>query len=180
MKWLVAMALAAIALGASCGSPTPERPTKPAVKVDPSKPEDTLHDQLSSGSTQIDGVVGTLDTATAQLKRIDRWKDAEAKHALQEIKDAVDASGAALADFAAIPADRKAIEKRFGAFDEMRIDAIAAANDARHSLIEAQGLADDIARTKGMKALGDIADLLEVAIEDLKDAIESLGGQVEE
>ena len=167
-------------MGCKRGPAVEDRQTRPPVKVDPSKPEDTLYAQIRAGSTQIEGVIDTLDAVLEQVKRIDSGKDPDVKAVFGDLKDAIDAAGAALASYAGEEPERAAVAKNFAKFDEWRIGAIAAGNDARHELIDAQGLADSLAETAKIDQMSAVAELLEVGIVDLRDAIETLGGKVED
>jgi hypothetical protein len=183
MRWFVVIfVVAAICGTAGCkrGPAVEDRPQRASVKIDPNKPEDTLYAQIRAGSTQIEGVIDTLDAVLEQVKRIDAGKDPDVKAVFEDLKDAIDAAGAALASFAGEEPDRAAVAKNFAKFDEWRIGAIAAGNDARHELIDAQGLADNLVETAKIDQMAAVADLLEVGIVDLRDAIETLGGKVED
>lgn len=176
--WVVVLAAGTVGCNRSASASNQTKP--PVVTIDPNKPEDTLYEQVRAGSTQIEGVVDTLDTVLEQVKGVDSGKDPDIKAVFVDLKDSVDAAGAALAGYTDARPQRAAVVKQFAKFDEWRIGAIAAGNDARHELIDAQGLADSLAETANIGKMTDIADLLEVAIEDLKDAIETLGGKVED
>ncbi len=152
----------------------------PPVKIDPTKPEDTLVEQIRSGSTQIDGVIDTLDSIVAQVERIDPGKDAELKQALAELGESLDSAGASLANFADDRPTRKDVAARFAQFDEWRIQAIAAINDALHDLDDARGISDQFAKEKKIGALQQVGDLLDLAVSDLQDALQTLGGKPEE
>jgi hypothetical protein len=149
------------------------------VKIDPAKPEDTLYQQLRAGALQIAGVIETLDAAVVKLDEVNPGKDAEFRAALHELKESIDAAGAELADHIEEP-NRERLGKVFPEYDEKRIRAIAAANDALHEVSEASGIASDLASEKKNSVLNDVADLLELAIEDLRGSIEALGGKVEQ
>lgn len=148
------------------------------VKVDPNKPDDTLFQQLRAGAFQLSGVIETLDAVVEKLKEVKPGNDATLKSGLSELTESVDAAGAALADYTDEP-DRQRLTKKFPEYDERRIRAIDAANDALHDLDEAAGLATDLAADKNVESLNDIADLLDLAMADIKEAIVSLGGKVE-
>lgn len=157
-----------------------DRNNPPQVKVDPTKPEDTLYEQLRSGSFQVGGVIETVEAALEKLREVKPGKDAELKGVVGEVKDALDAAGAALADYDEEPPPRKDVDARFAELDDKRIKAIDAANNALHDLAEAEGVAEEVGGSKSVGALTDVADLLLVAIQDLQDAITTLGGKIEE
>lgn len=168
--------------GSGCRGASADESTDrtPPVKIDPTKPEDTLVEQIRSGSTQIDGVIDTLDSIVAQVERIDPKKDAELKQGLADLGESLDSAGASLANFADDRPTRKEVAARFAQFDEWRIQAIAAVNDALHDLDDARGLADQFAKEKKVDALHQVGDLLDLAISDLEDALQTLGGKAEE
>lgn len=176
---LFMVALAGISFGCRKGPAVADRPPKPPVVVDPNQPEETLYEQIRAGSTQIEGVIDTLDAVLERVKKVDSGTDKEVRAVVEDLKDSLDAAGATLADFAGEAPDRKTVEKQFAKYDEWRIQAIAAGNDARHEMIDAQGLADTLSETAEVSGMDDVADLLEVGIADLKDAIETLGGKIE-
>lgn len=178
--WRAILLLAAGSMLVGCGAskPAPERPEKPVVVVDPTRPEDTLYEQLRAGAFQLTGVIETLDAAIDKLKEIPPQKNAETKAALADLAEAVDAAGALIADYTDEP-DRVRLGKVFPEYDERRIRGIDAANDALHELEDGASVAADLMQAINLPALQEVADLLDLAISDTKDAIEALGGKVE-
>ncbi len=172
------VSVASLSVGCGCGSKPEERPARAVVKINPDKPEDTLFEQMRAGAFQFTGVIETLDAAVGKLKDVKPGSDAALKAGLEELTEAIDAAGAALADYTDEP-DRARLAKKFPEYDERRIRAIGDANDALHNLDEAAGIATTLASDKNLDELNDVADLLDLAIEDIKDAIASLGGKVE-
>lgn len=173
----------AVAIGCRKGEASkPARPKPPAVTVDREKPEQTVFEQLRSGAFQIAGVEGTVEEALRKARALDAKGDPQLAAALGEFTDALDSVGATLADHTAEPAEAAKNDDEFAAMDDRRLAAISAANDALHELEDAAGILATLGEDPALRDLaevGEIAGLLQLGIDDLGEAIRSLGGQVE-
>lgn len=176
-----------LALGAgSCGRRTevkPERPKPPPVTVDRSNPERTVFEQLRAGTFQISGVEGTIEEVLNKVRSLDPAGDKELAAALGELGDALDAVGATLADHSTEPTGVAKDNAEFAKMDERRLAAIAAANDALHELEDAGGILDTLSQDPLLVNRAEVVEavqLIQLATHDLREAIGSLGGTVEQ
>lgn len=167
--------------GCGCGRDTaikPARPKPPAVTVDRENPEKTVFEQLRAGAFQIAGVEATVEEA---LVKVNALKPGIVSEGLQELIDALDSVGATLADHTTEPSEPANTADGFAAMDERRLAAISAANDALHELEDASGILEALRPTLGERPeVPEIAELMQLGVEDLREAIKSLGGVVEQ
>ncbi len=183
MRCLV-IALLAI-MGFGCGrSPAVNASASPPPKVTapPATDEKALYEGVRSGYFQLSGVQATLEQAVGEVTGLSTKGDANLASVVTDLREALDSAGAGIADYTDEPPPFAEFSKDFAAQDEKRIRAIDAANDALHELEDASGLVSDLlGESKYAKnaSLGDLADVIQLAIDDLTEAINSLGGKVE-
>jgi hypothetical protein len=98
------------------------------------------------------------------------------------VVDFVDSTGAAIAEHVEDPPARERVAAEFGAFDEKRLKAIAAGNEALRDLREALGVLEGLASGEDAKVAQlalEVKSLLAVALDDLWGAVEAYGGEPE-
>ena len=94
----------------------------------------------------------------------------------------IDSAGEGVAEFGDDPPSKSEIEKSFGTYDEKRLKAIEAANDALHDLREALGILESLSGGENAEVVRialQVKSLLAVAIDDVWGAIEAFGGEPE-
>lgn len=123
-----------------------------------------------------------MDTLTEALDRclaLRKSAKVPAKAALEEVRDALDSAGAAVEDFQLALAEEAEFEKNFKAEDERRLKAIDGGNDALHILGDAQAVLGSYSHDVGKPLDQELESLIQLAMEDLKEAIQAYGGKVE-
>lgn len=146
-------------------------------------PEAKLREQLSSGSFQTDAAIESIALAVDAAKAIlAQLRDPTAKAGFEEAIDILDACGKDLAEHIEEPPSEAEIAAQFSAFDEQRIQAIEAGNDAIHLLNEASGIVDSLASDLPAELLDERTTLdtrLVEAVDDVAGAVAAYGGTVE-
>lgn len=158
------------------------RAKPPAVTIDRENPEKTVFEQVRAGAFQIAGVEATIEEALAKTRELSKVGDAELKGAIGELIDGLDAVGATLSDHTAEPAEVAKTPEAFAKMDDHRLASIAAANDALHELEDAAGMLGTLSQDPALAnrpEVGEVSELLQLGIDDLGEAIRSLGGVVE-
>lgn len=192
--WIVGLCLLAAVGGCSHKSPSNSEQahsgtdsvasnTNSALPVDPNHPNATLYEQLHSGAFQYDTAGDNLQDASDTLEAIKPGSDSNLAGALKDLSDSLDDAGGSIGDFADPPASEDAVKADFKTYDDKRLKAIEAGNDALHALYDAEGMIDDLkqdAKYSGRKDLDDIMKFLDLAIDNITGGVQSLGGKVEE
>jgi len=179
VRFLLPSVVGLVAL-AGCGSktatasqPGPSKPTVVATKA----PEDVLYEQLRSGSFQLSAA---LDSIEAALKEAEGTQaTAELKNSLTEIKDDIDSSGTDLAEENDDPPAKEQVAKDMASFEAKRKKLCDTINDSLHDLNDARGIVDSLAEEGKEGPLEKIGQKIDIAIDDLKGALEALGGKEE-
>lgn len=188
LRFRVLVGLVAVLAIGGCGcrkqgsAADENRPKPPEVKIDRDNPEQTVFEQLRSGAFQIAGVEGTIEEALTKVRALGELGDTELKNALKELSDTLDSVGATLAEHSDEPEEPAKTPAAFGKMDEQRLAAIAGANDALHELEDAAGILSTLSEDPALSdraEVGELGELLQLGIDDLTEAIKSLGGQVE-
>jgi len=115
-------------------------------------------------------------------RALDVKGDPQLAAALGEFLDALDSVGATLAEHTTEPDEPAKSDPEFAKMDERRLAAISAANDALHELEDASGILDTLSQDPALAnrpEVPEILALLQLCMDDLREAIGSLGGQVE-
>lgn len=180
MKITVAVPLLLLALG-GCGSPEPAPSTpEPSAQLSAGG---ALYESLRGGSFNLGAAQESLKQAFEQAValRNAQMEGSQLRDALGEMADLLDSAGASLVDHSLSPPPKAEIEAAFGQFDEARLKAVEATNDALHDLREARGIAEGLYESvPGLRTpLDHLATLTTVAEEDLLSALTSLGGRDE-
>jgi len=158
----------------------------PVTKADaPAEtPEELLYGQLRSGSFQLSAAAGSIEdslvAAQEASKALARFRDL--KDAMVEAADFINSAGASVAEFTDEPPEKEVVDKDFAAFDEKRLSAVEAANDALQDLRQALGLLESLSddpNPEAVKWATGVKSLVAVALDDVWGAIEALGGTPE-
>jgi hypothetical protein len=174
-------------MAASCSPPAKEDPpptgpgTSPAATATGQTPEQTLYQQLRSGSFQLGAAVISIEDTykAANEAQTKLRKFGNAQSAMQDVLDFLDSAGKGVAEYSDVPPAPEEVAKAFADFDEARLKAIESANDSLHDLREALGILEGLASEPGAEvaqAAISVKSLLAVAIDDVWGAIEALGG----
>lgn len=184
LRWVgIVLLLAASLVGCHKGEESTSAAAPPGATV--LSPEERLRDRMRAGSVQISGILEDLQDALALAKtiRADIPADRPLRSPLNEVIEALDGAGEALGDYATETPPIEEFTERFAQLDDRRLNAIDAANDARQRIRSAFGVLDGL--PDGMveddpNRIQQLAEMLEVMIADLEDAIFALGGRVEQ
>jgi post-segregation antitoxin (ccd killing protein) len=187
--WLL-LAAACLLPAAGCGAKSNAAPadaSPPSARKDtaPSpSAEDRLYEQLRSGAFQMSAAAAsaeeTLVAAREAARRLS--KNSEEREGMLDVVDFVDSAGAAIAEHVEDPPARERVAAEFGAFDEKRLKAVAAGNEALRDLREALGVLEGLASGEDAKVAQlalEVKSLLAVALDDLWGAVEAYGGEPE-
>lgn len=146
-------------------------------------PGAALYESLRAGAFNLGAAQETLREAFVQAEalRDAQLEGSDLRNALAEMSDLLDSAGATLVDHAVPPPPQSEIDAAFAKYDDARLKAIEAANDALHDLREARGIAEGLyEQVPGLRTpLDHLASLHSVAEEDLLSALKSLGGKDE-
>lgn len=155
----------------------------PVPEAEPDNPDRALYELCRAGTVQMNGAADSVEETLQTAKNVVPVATGETARGLEEAIELIDSAGAGIADYTApVPGmDRfpeVALEQ-----DERRLKAIQAGNDAIRDLKEAAGILESLTQgTKDvvLKGLTEVLELVDVCIRDLYDAVEALGGRVEE
>ncbi len=160
-------------------SSLPTTPTRTPITVDSPR---ALYEQCRSGAVHLAGASETIEEALALAKKIARTAPKAMKEALGDAETMIDSAGAGIADFVTEPPSFEQFQKSIVAQDEKRLKAVQAANDGLHDLDEARGIVESISEdAKGplKTQVTSLTSMFDVCVQDLEDAIGSLGGKIE-
>ncbi|HZH97966.1 MAG TPA: hypothetical protein VEX38_03270 [Fimbriimonadaceae bacterium] len=175
-----------LVLGAwGCRGEGPSKPqvatTPPPKASRPADPDQALYEQLRSASFQFGVVATSLEEALVSAQKLFQAPDLPrpVKEKLADAIAALDDLGGSATELADAHPTLEAVRKDFAKYDEKRLSAIAEATemlsdleDALHTVDTAGDGQDEELRT----ALGGIEGLIQVALDDLRGAIEAAGG----
>ncbi len=131
--------------------------------------------QMAAASSSIEEALSAAQEAKAKSPAGDRA-------AFDEVVDLIDTAGSGIAEFAEDSPAEKDVVAAFAIWDEKRLKAIDAGNDAMHDLREAAGALADLEESgnRTVAALArEVRGLVLVAIDDLWGAVEGFGGRPE-
>ncbi len=177
MRFALAAGLFVALLG--CGSRQSGSPGSSAAPP----PEAKAYEGYRAGLFSLQAAQSSLAEALGASQKLHAGlpQGSEVEAGLQDIVFDVDSAGNTIADHVADPPTQAEFNTDFSRHDDARLKAIEAINDALHDLREASGISRDMAgRISGMQsALEELADLMDVAEQDLLSALRSLGGNDE-
>lgn len=179
VRFLLPLVVGLVAL-AGCGSkPTEEAqpgPAKPPVE-ETKTPAELLHEQLRSGSFQLTAALDSIEAALKEAKA--HPATGELKNSLKEIADDIDSAGTDLTEENDDPPTKEQVAADMASFEAKRKKLCDMINDSLHDLIDARGIVDSFAEEGKTGPLENVGLKIDVAIDDLKGALEALGGKEE-
>ena len=176
LRFLLPLLVVAIA-SLGCNSSAPQTP----ARLEPVKPSGThadLYDKLHSGHFQIDAALDSIEEALKEA-RATKPTSADVKQSLDDIMDSIDSAGNALGDEVGEEPHRDQVEKDLAKSEARRVNLCALVNDSLHDLRDARGIVDSLADSNGAGPLEPVGLKIDVAMEDLRGALEALGGKEE-
>lgn len=138
-------------------------------------PSEQAFEGLRSGQFQIEAALDSIEEAlnAARAKSSD---SIEIKQSLEEIATSIDSAGNNLAEEAAVQPNKGEPVSKVAARKKLLSDLV---NDSLHDLRDARGIVDSLAEGNEAGPLEDIGVLIDVALDDLRGALEALGGKEE-
>lgn len=161
---------------AGCSKPAPKpAPQQPAVATDP---DSKLYEALREGAFRLNAASSSLGQALkSSLGILKQQKPGTEIFArLDEVVSLVDEAGEAVSEHSASPPDAPTVKQKFAAFDDRRLAAIQASNDALRRLDLAQ---KHLSLAPKSKALDELGDVIELAQDEIEGAVVAFGGVVE-
>jgi len=155
----------------------PQTQTPPPV-AEKKSPEEQLYDQLHSGTFQLEAGMDSIADALKASKEAKASGDV--KKSLDDIQNDIDSAGSSLAEEVDDAPDKAAVAKDMKTFDAKRQKLCDLVNDSLHDLRDARGIVDSLAEDGKDSPLESIGQKIDVAIDDLKGALDALGGKDEE
>lgn len=181
-----------VSVGCGSNSPEPEfrrsgpvagRTTdKPPVEL-PADPDEALFTMCRSGTVQLNGAADSIEETLKVAQKVVPFTTGESQRAFEEALELINGAGAGIADYTTPIPSLEEFKERLEEMDERRLKAIEAGNDAIRDLKEAAGILDSVAtaaKDPVKQGAREVVELLDVCVQDLYDAVEALGGQVEE
>ncbi|CAN5722515.1 hypothetical protein BH11ARM2_BH11ARM2_32900 [soil metagenome] len=156
---------AALFLLSACGSPEPEAP----VAAKTSTPEERLYEALRAGTYQANAALEAIRDADERTKPLSKETEGEAKDAMLDLLDDLDASGRFLADHVEEP-DRAKVAKDFGTADDERLDAIEDLGKAKEKLTDALDIAKELEKV-APEEIKDEHATITASIQEAADAV---------
>lgn len=142
--------------------------------VEPTTKEGELAEKLRSGAVQLEAVISTIQEAQDALKKVSPEVRKPVQDGIEEIEEAVDGAGEVLAEAMHGVPDEEEIKKDYKAADDSRQKRIKQMNDALQDLNSAANICGSLAEDH--KAFSEPATILKSAVEDLGEAIVTMGG----
>jgi hypothetical protein len=135
----------------------------------------TPYEKARSGLYQINAALDSIEVALAGAKAMPT-ASLDERESLMEVQEYLDSAGAGLAEESAVPVDKAADPS---ILELRRNKLIEVANDSLHDLREARGIVDSLAEGNLTGPLEPIGVKIDVAMDDLRGALEGLGGREE-
>lgn len=129
----------------------------------------------------MNGAADTIEETLATAEKVKAAAAGEALAAIEDVLGLIDSAGAGIADYTTPIPNLDEFRKAVEAQDERRLKAIEAGNDAVRDLKEAAGILDSLAESAPdplKKGAAELAELVDLCVRDLYDAVEALGGQI--
>ncbi|MCW5937157.1 MAG: hypothetical protein KIT11_07620 [Fimbriimonadaceae bacterium] len=153
-------------------------PTHSGYRAEPLDTDAELAEQLRSGAVQASAASETIEEALKFAKLVAAESPDETREAAENISDYVDSAGATVVDAGANPPVLGDVKANFVKADDERKKRIENLNDAFRDLQEALGAAKSLSEQDDRFA--QLADLIQVAMDDTGDAVKAYGGQIED
>lgn len=163
--------------------PTPKKDSKPSLPADPKDPDEALFEVCRTGTVQMNGAADTIEETLHTAEKVKSIATGEAVHAMEDATGLIDSAGAGIADYTAPIPNLEEFRKVVAAQDERRLKAIEAGNDAVRDLKEAAGILDSLAENSPeplKKGATELSELVDLCIRDVYDAVEALGGKIDD
>jgi len=135
----------------------------------------TPYEKARSGLFQISAALDSIEVALAEAKAMPT-SSIDQRTSLAEVQDYLDSAGAGLAEESAALVDKTAEHAQL---EIRRKKLIEIANDSLHDLREARGIVDSLAEGDSPGPLEPIGLKIDVAMDDLRGALEAMGGREE-
>lgn len=169
-----------LAVGCSKNGGEVSGSTTGGSKPDPAR---VVYDQLRSGFVQLGNTQETIGEALALTETGKTSSDQALRDASKDMHEFLDLAGSYLSDYTEPPANFEEFNAKFAEHDDARLKSIDAANDSLHEVGEAKGIVDDLFNDPVLEKeqiVIDLRDLINEIEKNLREAIETLGGKVEE
>ncbi|MBC8066256.1 MAG: hypothetical protein H7Y17_15600 [Chlorobia bacterium] len=136
-------------------------------------PAGEIYEQLRSGVFQINAGLDSIEAALGEAKKASPSTSA-VKESLADIQASIDSAGDGLGEEAAEEPQKGTDLPTLDARRKKLIDLV---NDSLHDLRDARGIVNSLAGESGQGPLDAIGIKIDVAMDDLKGALEALGGK---
>lgn len=133
------------------------------------------YEQYRSGIVQIGGAAELLAECIPKIKSMKTKLSKKVHEDVDVLMDQIDAAGTCLADFEEEPASQQEFDKT----PQLKAKLIDAANDAIHELEGVPEILESIDNDPEAD-LNSIGDIVDEAIQDLEEAVETMGGKLED
>lgn len=138
-------------------------------------PADKLYEQLRGGIFQIDASLGSIEDALKEAKASSQSTE-DIRQSLEDIQASIDSAGEILAEEAAVQPEKNG---DVSSYDKRRAKLVELVNDALHDLRDARGIVDSLGGEDDLGPLEPVGVKIDVAMDDLRGALEALGGKEE-
>ncbi len=176
---LLCLGIALLAVG--CSSPPAATTWPTATKEDP---ERQLYDSFRSARYQIDVAGDQLANAVEAAQGLSKDQAEETRQALLDISAGLSQAGSKIGDYADELPAYEAFKAKFAEYDDERLKAIEACNEALKEVKEATDTTNDLLASeppeREKKVLTSIAAAVSEAKDALDDAVKGMQGQAEE
>jgi hypothetical protein len=158
------------------GSATSKQEGPVAVRI-----SEEQYESIRAGFVLIESAIEGLEELRAMLDDLERLIGKNGKQLIVSVREALDSAGSLLGDIDTDLPDRAGYERDFAVWDENRLSAITAANDALQELQEVGEGLTAIGETEPRQQpiVDDVLLALRLAEEDLSASIVKFGGVVE-
>lgn len=169
--------VAAIGCGQKSATNSVNQNSKPPA-VETKSPEDQLYEQLHSGVFQLEAALDSIEESLKEAKGTKATGNA--KGSLTDIVNDIDSAGSSLAEEVDDAPAKEAVAADMKSFEAKRKKLCDLVNDSLHDLRDARGIVDSLAEDGKDSPLENVGAKIDVAIDDLKGALDALGGKDEE
>lgn len=172
MRFVLLCCLIAIFVVLGCGDKK-ENVSGPTTLPDNATPADKLYEKLRGGVFQIDASLGSIEDALNEAKGT-KASTGDIKQSLEDIEASIDSAGEILAEEAAVKPEKNGDIPNY---EKRRVKLVEMVNDALHDLRDARGIVDSLAGENDLGPLEPVGAKIDVAMEDLRSALKTLGGE---
>lgn len=158
-----------------CGDKKQGTPEGGTTLPENATPADKLYEQLRGGIFQIDASLGSIEDALKEAKEFSASGE-DIRQSLEDIQASIDSAGEILAEEAAVQPEKNG---DVSTYDKRRVKLTELVNDALHDLRDARGIVDSLGGEDEPGPLESVGVKIDVAMDDLRGALEALGGKEE-